>query len=194
MTITEPAARAGADGGSDVVRRWRGGLIAVIAGAGVVAAAAAVFAAGCLLGNHFDRIDHQAGMQASMQERAAQVMPFDLNATTHTFTKTSQGGIQQIVANSACDQADIDLIRGHLRQEATRFANGEFTDPATIHGADMPGLKTLQAAGGRLTVTYAQVPAGAAITYTATEPDLINAIHTWFDAQTHEHSMPGMGG
>jgi hypothetical protein len=176
------------------VRRWRGRLIALIAGAGAVAAAVAVFTGGYLVGNHVDRTDLQAGMRASMRHRAAEVMPFDLNVTTHTFTKISQGGVQQVVANSGSDRADIDLIRGHLRQLASRFANGEFSDPATIHGADMPGLTALEAAGGRLTVTYAEIPRGATITYTSTDQDLINTIHTWFDAQTHDHSMPGMGG
>lgn len=132
--------------------------------------------------------------QTQMDRRAAQVMPFDLAVTTHTFTKTAQGGAEQVIADDPHDQADIDLIRGHLRKEATAFAKGHFTDPATIHGADMPGLKQLQAATGRLTVTYTQLPTGARITYASTDPGVTTAIHQWFDAQTQDHAMPGMGG
>jgi hypothetical protein len=34
-----------------------------------------------------------------MTARASQVMGFDLNATTHTFTKTTDDGAKQVVAN-----------------------------------------------------------------------------------------------
>jgi hypothetical protein len=102
--------------------------------------------------------------------------------------------VEQVVANSASDLADIDLIRGHLRREADHFAHGDFSDSAAIHGADMPGLKALTAAHESLHVTYTEVPGGAQITYTSEDPTTTAAVHTWFDAQSHDHAMPGMGG
>ncbi len=135
-----------------------------------------------------------SGDQQAMAQRAAQVMPFDLNATTHTFTKTSSGGVETVVANDPNDQRNIILIRQHLSKEATKFAQGDYSDPAFIHGADMPGLQQLQAAGNRVHVQYAEIPSGATITYTATDPSLVAAVHSWFDAQSSQHAMPGMGG
>jgi hypothetical protein len=39
-----------------------------------------------------------ASRQGVVRERSADVMPFELNATTHIFTKTSTGGVQRVVA------------------------------------------------------------------------------------------------
>ena len=41
--------------------------------------------------------------QADVAGRGADVMPFDLKATTHVFTKTAHGGVQRVVAKSATD-------------------------------------------------------------------------------------------
>lgn len=135
-----------------------------------------------------------ASDQAAMDARAAQVMPFDLNATRHTFTKTDQGGVEQVVAIDPADTRNIGLIRSHLTYEAAEFAKGNFSDPAKIHGMDMPGLQELEAGASRVVVRYEEVPGGARITYTSAEPPLVDALHAWFDRQASDHSMPGMGG
>lgn len=137
---------------------------------------------------------HTADADArAMADRAASVMPFDLNATTHTFTKTDTGGVEQVVANDPGDQANITLIRQHLQHEADQFANGDFADPATIHGTNMPGLQELQAGAHRVQIHYEQIHSGARITYSSTDQVLVAALHAWFDAQNSDHHMPGMG-
>jgi hypothetical protein len=133
-----------------------------------------------------------SGQQATAA-RAAAVMPFDLNATVHTFTKTDTGGVEQVVANAPDDQRNITSIREHLSKEANQFAKGDYGDPATIHGTTMPGLQELQAGAARVDVRYEQVTSGARITYSSTDPALVTALHAWFDAQNHDHAMPGMG-
>jgi hypothetical protein len=140
------------------------------------------------------RQHHDAGSeQVAMATRAAEVMPFDLNATTHTFTKTDTGGVEQVLAKDPSDQHNIDLIRQHLGKEANQFTNGDYRDPATIHGTAMPGLQELQAGAARVHVRYEQMPSGAQITYNSTDPVLVAALHSWFDAQNSDHAMPGMG-
>lgn len=129
-----------------------------------------------------------------MTNRAAQVMPFDLSRTTHTFTKTDVGGVEKVVVNDPTDTHDLSLIRSHLAKEATRFRSGDYSDPAKIHGMDMPGLKELEAGVSRVNVTYTDLPDGAQITYSSDEPALVSAIHSWFDRQVADHAMPGMGG
>lgn len=128
-----------------------------------------------------------------MASHAAQVMPFDLKATTHTFTKTPTGGIEEIVAKDSGDQRNITLIQQHLSKEAELFAQGNYGDPATIHGTSMPGLQELQAGAVRVQSHYEQLPSGAKITFTSTDGVLVAALHSWFDAQTMDHAMPGMG-
>jgi hypothetical protein len=39
-----------------------------------------------------------AQRQADVAQRGAQVMPFDLSATKHVFTKTADGGVQRVIA------------------------------------------------------------------------------------------------
>jgi hypothetical protein len=139
------------------------------------------------------RTHHQTS-DAAMAARAQQVMPFDLNRTTHTFTQTPQGGVEKVVVNEPSDTRDRDLIRSHLQTEAENFRHGNYSDPAKIHGMDMPGVNELEHGAARVKVVYAQTTGGAQITYTSTEPTLISALHAWFDRQAGDHSAPGMGG
>ncbi len=114
-------------------------------------------------------------------------MPFDLNATTHRFTKSSDGGVQTVTANDASDQTQVRLIREHLLEERDNFSQGDFGDPARIHGMDMPGVAELSAGYRRIDVSYSEVPAGAQLTYVTSESELVDAVHAWFDRQIMDH-------
>ena len=116
-------------------------------------------------------------------------MPFDLERTTHRFTKTDTGGVQTVVADDPQDTAQITLIREHLTAEVDRFRRGDFTDPARIHGNEMPGLQALRAHGGRIVIDYETTPDGARATYTTDDAEVRNALHTWFDAQVSDHGQ-----
>jgi hypothetical protein len=131
--------------------------------------------------------DDLADRQAEVAERGKEVMPFDLDATTHTFTDTDDGGVQVVTADDPTDERQVELIRGHLREERERFARGDFDDPAAIHGEDMPGVAELAAGYDRITVTYAEHPAGAELRYTTDEPALVEAVHAWFERQVMDH-------
>lgn len=132
--------------------------------------------------------------QAMIHRMGSRVMPFSLDRTTHVFRKTSTGGIQQVVIKTPGDSAQIPLIRRHLRHEASRFATGDFSDPMSLHGADMPGVRELAAGSGRLQVRYADLPGGGQITYAAQDASLIEAIHRWFDAQLSDHGADATPG
>ena len=73
-------------------------------------------------------------------ERGIHVKPFDLEKTTHGFSKTANGGIQQVIAKDKSDTEQIQLIRDHLSEISEEFRQGDFSKPAHIHGGDMPGL------------------------------------------------------
>ncbi|MEX1255133.1 MAG: aspartate carbamoyltransferase [Dehalococcoidia bacterium] len=125
--------------------------------------------------------------QADVAERGATVMPFDLERTTHVFSQTADGGLQTVTADDPQDAEQVRLIREHLKSEAARFAAGDFSDPAQIHGSAMPGLAELSAAGGAIEIEYSDVPDGAAIRYATEDPALASALHRWFDAQVSDH-------
>jgi hypothetical protein len=125
--------------------------------------------------------------QEEVAERGASVMPFDLERTTHRFAKTENGGVQTVVADDPDDATQVGLIRDHLRHEAEEFRQGRFTDPARIHGQKMPGLATLRDSAGRIDVVYGDTPDGARIAYTTADPEVVTALHAWFDAQVSDH-------
>jgi hypothetical protein len=121
-------------------------------------------------------------------------MPFELDATTHTFTKTSDGGTQSVTADDPHDEGQIRLIREHLRTERENFARGDFDDPAAIHGHDMEGVAELRAGYGDIAVAYVDLPDGAELTYTTADPELVEAIHAWFDRQVADHGADARAG
>lgn len=132
--------------------------------------------------------------QQEVAQRGADVMPFSLAATTHIFTKTAHGGIQQVITKHP-DARQTTLIRQHLASIAKQFAQGNFSDPTRIHGMSMPGLATLRAARpGELRVSYRDVPNGGEIDYSSKQPRLVGALHQWFDAQLSDHGHDAMTG
>jgi hypothetical protein len=134
-----------------------------------------------------------AARQAEVATRGAQVMPFDLEQTMHVFQSLEDGGLQAVTAKDPANREQIALIQAHLKAEADKFRRGDFSDPATIHGQDMPGLAALQAGAGQIDVHYTPLPDGGQIRYTTTEPALVHAIHQWFTAQRADHGRHASG-
>jgi hypothetical protein len=127
--------------------------------------------------------------QAEVAARGAQVMPFDLEQTIHVFQPLEDGGVQTVTAKDPASVEQIELIRGHLQEEAARFRRGDFSDPAKIHGDAMPGLAELRAGASRIDVRYTELSDGAQLRYTTSDPALITALHHWFQAQLSDHGQ-----
>lgn len=125
--------------------------------------------------------------QAEVAERGAQVMPFDLEQTTHIFEKLDNGGVQRIITNNGADADQVHLIQMHLGQEAKKFQAGDFGDPAQVHGMEMPGLSLLRTRANAVKVHFTALENGAQLDYISDDPELIAAIHAWFDAQLSDH-------
>ena len=122
-------------------------------------------------------------------ERGSHVMPFDLDKTTHIFSKIDTGGIQQVIVKDKSDTEQINLIRSHLSAITKEFKQGNFSNPERIHGTAMPGLAELKAAkAGQINFVYKELPDGAEITYSTHIEKLKLAIHQWFDAQLSDHA------
>jgi hypothetical protein len=129
----------------------------------------------------------QTARQAEVAEKGKAVMPFDLEATTHRFLPTADGLRQEVVSDNATDTTQIDLIREHLTSEADRFRTGDFSDPARIHGPEMPGLDVLSTGATAVTITYTDLDDGAALDFRTTDSTLIQALHAWGEAQLSDH-------
>ena len=128
-----------------------------------------------------------AERQEAVAEAGAEVMPFPLDETTHIFTDTQSGGRQDVVADDPTDVTSIEAIRSHLVEEASKFQTGDFSDPEAIHGSALPGLAALEAGFDQIDVELLETATGAALTYTTQDPELVSAIHLWFEAQTSDH-------
>ncbi len=129
----------------------------------------------------------QEARQEEIAEKGAQVMPFDLEETTHVFQKTQTGGVQKVVADDPTDAEQVALIREHLEEEAAAFRRGDLSDPSEIHGEEMPGLQELEAGAKEVDIRYSDLPDGAQIEYETKDPALVAALHNWFDAQLSDH-------
>ncbi|WP_457654398.1 hypothetical protein [Rhodocaloribacter sp.] len=125
--------------------------------------------------------------QKHVHQMAHSVMPFEMSKTLHIFKMTETGGVMRVLARDPGETDQIALIRQHLEHEAERFQQGDFADPAKLHGADMPGLKDLHAGASEIEVSYEALPEGAEITFVTTDLHLLTAIHRWFGAQLSEH-------
>jgi hypothetical protein len=126
--------------------------------------------------------------QGLVAERGTQVMPFDLERTMHSFQTTAYGGLQEVYAKDPADTQQVQLVRGHLQQIAASMSEGDFSSQAAIHDTTMPGLTQMQARFRELKVEYRETPAGAQLVYSAPNaPDLVPAIHDYFNAQNTDH-------
>ena len=127
-------------------------------------------------------------VQEHIHGHGHEVMPFDLARTLHIFQMTENGGVQQVVMRGdVVDAEQVQLIQHHLMMEAAAFQKGDFTDPAQLHGATMPGLQELRSGSKRIQIAYRPLPTGAEIRFKSNDIRLITAIHRWFGAQLSEH-------
>jgi len=115
------------------------------------------------------------------------VMPFDLAKTTHIFRMTDSGGVERVIVKNASDKDQVALVQKHLQHEAEAFQRGDYSDPISLHGEAMPGLKELQTEAELISVRYSALPNGAEVTFETADLHLLTAIHRWFGAQLSEH-------
>lgn len=125
---------------------------------------------------------------AAVQQATEHVIPFDVDKTLQTFTKTVHGGIQHVVVKSADNVSEIKQIQAFLLKQANDFRKGDFSVTERIHGKDMPGLAPLKKAGiDDIRYEYQALGNGAQIHYSTEYPMLVQALHEWFDAQAKSH-------
>ncbi len=114
-------------------------------------------------------------------------MPFDLEQTIHVFQRLDDGGRQTVTVKDPANTQQTALIQSHLQHEADKFRQGDFSDPARVHGDDMPGLAELKAGSAQIDIRYTSLPNGGEIRYTTANPSLVTALHQWFAAQVSDH-------
>jgi len=134
-------------------------------------------------------IDKTSSEQSNQAvQHSQQTMPFAVDQTLQTFSKTVHGGIQHIAAKSADNTRQIKLIQTYLMDLANQFKKGDFSESERIHGAGMPGLARLKTAKtDDIKFDYKGLGNGGQIHYSTEYPELVQALHEWFDAQIQDH-------
>lgn len=56
-----------------------------------------------------------------------------------------------------------------------------------IHGEDMPGLGELEAGAANVEIDYRELAFGARVTFISDDPELVDALHRWGEAQVTDH-------
>jgi|SRR5580692_719017 hypothetical protein len=135
--------------------------------------------------------DTPATDRNTVMTRGAQIMPFDMRTAMHMFLPSSSGGVVEVMVHDM-DPKQIALVRSHLLAEAAKFARGDYSDPAYIHGIAMPGLAQLASGAARVSVRYFETPTGAAITFSSADREKVSAIHDWLAAQQRDHGSGDM--
>lgn len=126
--------------------------------------------------------------KAEVHQRQQQAVPYSLDQTLQTFSKTVHGGVQHVIAKSPDNTREIKLIQDHLQKIADEFRKGDFSVTERMHGPNMPGLAQLKKAeADDIKFEYKALANGGQIHYSTEYPQYVQALHEWFDAQASEH-------
>jgi hypothetical protein len=120
-------------------------------------------------------------------DRADQAMGFDQQRTTHHFRIEPTGGVIEVTAKDAADQASIDEIRMHLQHIAVAFGNGDFALPMLVHDTTPPGINTMKARRAMMTFTFEQLATGGRVVIRTSVEQARQALHEFLRFQIREH-------
>jgi hypothetical protein len=122
-----------------------------------------------------------------MNQRGNSGMGFDQDKTTHHFRLLSQGGAIEVSANDSSDTTSRDQIRAHLGHIAQMFTNGDFSIPMFVHDETPPGVKIMKQLKDAIRYEYKDTDRGGRVSISASDPQAIEAIHSFLRFQIREH-------
>ncbi|HYM59936.1 MAG TPA: hypothetical protein VEZ11_03470 [Thermoanaerobaculia bacterium] len=134
-----------------------------------------------------DTASSKSDHHADVMTRGAKGMGFSQEKTTHHFILTDTGGRIEVTANDASDTTDIDAIRQHLTHIAGAFAQGDFALPMFIHDQTPPGVAEMKQLQKAITYRYEEVPRGARVVISTTNPAALKAVHDFLEFQIKDH-------
>ena len=78
-------------------------------------------------------------------------------------------------------------IRAHLHMIAKEFAAGRFDAPLATHGEEPPGTSVMRELRGSIRYMAEDIPNGARVRLTSTDPRALAAIREFLAYQIREH-------
>jgi len=127
----------------------------------------------------------------SMQSRGKTTMGVDQYTSTHVFDDLPNGGRIELQRDSS-DSAGTAKIRAHFATIAKAFKAGDFSSPEFVHAQSVSGTAVMAAKKGEITYTVKDLPHGAELLITTSDPAAVTAIHEFLMFQRHEHHAAGM--
>lgn len=129
----------------------------------------------------------QSDTRRALDERGAHAMGFDQAKTTHHFLLYQDGGAIDVSVKIPSNTTDRDAIRMHLPHLAVLFGQGSFDLPHFIHATDVPGTPTMKRLNDRIAYRYRQTPGGGRVDIVTSDPEALEAIHTFLRFQITDH-------
>jgi hypothetical protein len=126
----------------------------------------------------------------AMQARGKSAMGVDQYTSIHRFDDLADGGRIELQRDRD-DSAGISAIRAHMRTIARAFAAGDFSTPATVHLAEVPGSATMRAKRSAIEYGVMDLPRGAALRIRSADREAVAAVHQFLAYQRREHRASG---
>ncbi len=130
------------------------------------------------------RQDHHG----SGDRRAARVMGFDQERTTHHFSLFTDGGAIEVSVTDATDTKNREAIRSHLPHIAKMFGSGNFDAPMLVHdSAHVPGTRVMATRKDAIRYQYTETRREGRVNIVTTDRDALDAVHAFLKFQIADH-------
>ena len=134
-----------------------------------------------------DSSSHQQHM-AELNKHGAEAMGFDQDKTTHHFRLYKDGGAVEVQAKDPADTASIGQIRDHLKQQAKKFAAGDFGAPQHTHGQVPSGVETMTRLRSKIRYEFESMEQGCRLRITTADAQALAAVHQFLRFQIEDHA------
>jgi hypothetical protein len=118
-------------------------------------------------------------------------MGVDQYTSTHVFDDLPNGGRIELQRDSS-DSAGTARIRAHFATIAKAFKAGDFSSPEFVHAQSVSGTGVMAAKRDEIDYAVRDLPHGAELLITTSDPAAVAAIHEFLMFQRHEHRAGGM--
>ncbi|HEV2670051.1 MAG TPA: hypothetical protein VGU74_03095 [Gemmatimonadales bacterium] len=127
----------------------------------------------------------------AMQARGEHIMGVNQYTSAHVFEDLPDGGRVVLDRDDATDTAAIETIRAHMRDIATAFRAGDFTQPFAVHAQTVPGTAVMTTHRSAISYEVLDRPRGGAVRIRSADPAVVAAIHAFLEFQRQQHHAAG---
>jgi hypothetical protein len=125
--------------------------------------------------------------QAEVDHRHEAITGVPSDGTEHHFALAKDGGSIRLEAKDTTRTEARDRARGHLRQIARAFANGDFAMPMQIHDQVPPGVEVMKSHAAAISYRYADSARGGIVTIRTADAEALVAVHEFLRFQITDH-------